>query len=319
MPILVVKELSKKFSLPTKHPWKKGTITALNQVSFSVEAGQTLGIVGESGCGKSTLAKVIMRLQSADSGTVEFDGCDVLRADKKQLCQIREQMQIVFQDPYASLSPHMTVQRLIAEPLKIAGRPHGKQEILSLMQQVGLQPEDLNRFPSEFSGGQRQRICIARAIALKPRLLICDEPVSALDVSVQSQILNLFNNLQKDLELTYVFISHDLSVVRHVSNQICVMYLGCVVERGPTELVYKNPHHPYTQCLLNAVLQPEPDNAGLSHIGTQLEFHEVSPDHKGCPFYHRCLNAMPICRDQKPKETEITPGHFFSCHSTKNK
>lgn len=312
-PILSVKHITKTF---TTAGWQKkhNSVKAVNDVSFCVDAGQTLGIVGESGCGKTTLAKMILRLENADSGSIVFNGQDVLRADKKRLRQMREQMQIVFQDPYASLSPHMTVRRLIAEPLVIAGRPHGTDVILKLMRQVGLQPEDIDRFPNEFSGGQRQRICIARAIALHPSVLICDEPVSALDVSVQSQILNLFKQLQDDLGLTYIFISHDLSVVRHVSDQICVMYLGCVVERGATEEIYQNPRHPYTQTLLNAVLSPHVNRNGLARIQTQTEQSGSMSDAVGCPFYHRCPYSTDICKTEKPKEHAIGSSHYAACH-----
>ena len=312
-PILSVNHITKTF---TTAGWQKNhnSVKAVNDVSFCVDAGKTLGIVGESGCGKTTLAKIILRLETVDSGSVMFNGHNVLRADKKQLRQIREQLQVVFQDPYASLSPHMTVRRLIAEPLVIAGRPHGTDVILKLMRQVGLQPEDLNRFPNEFSGGQRQRICIARAIALYPSLLICDEPVSALDVSVQSQILNLFKQLQEDLGLTYVFISHDLSVVRHISDQICVMYLGCVVERGSTDEIYQNPRHPYTKTLLNAVLSPDVNRNGLAHIQTQTEPSGTTSDSVGCSFYHRCPYATDVCKTEKPKEYAIGPSHYVACH-----
>ena len=312
-PILSVNHVTKTFAASG---WakKQDSVKAVNDVSFCITAGQTMGIVGESGCGKTTLAKIILRLENADSGAVVFDGHDVLRADKKQLRQIREQMQVVFQDPYASLSPHMTVRRLIEEPLVIAGRPHGTDVILQLMRQVGLQPEDLNRFPNEFSGGQRQRICIARAIALHPRVLICDEPVSALDVSVQSQILNLFKQLQEDLGLTYVFISHDLSVVRHISDQICVMYLGCVVERGATEEIYRHPRHPYTQTLLNAVLSPQVNRNGLAHIQTQIAQSVSTWDGVGCPFYQRCPYATEVCKVEKPEEHALAASHYVTCH-----
>ena len=312
-PILSVNHVTKTFA---SSGWAKkhDSVKAVNDVSFCITAGQTMGIVGESGCGKTTLAKIILRLENADSGAVVFDGHDVLRADRKQLRQIREQMQVVFQDPYASLSPHMTVRRLIEEPLVIAGRPHGTDVILQLMRQVGLQPEDLNRFPNEFSGGQRQRICIARAIALHPRVLICDEPVSALDVSVQSQILNLFKQLQEDLGLTYVFISHDLSVVRHISDQICVMYLGCVVERGETEEIYRHPRHPYTQTLLNAALSPQVNRNGLAHIQTQIAQSVSTWDGVGCPFYQRCPYATEVCKVEKPEEHALAASHYVACH-----
>ena len=314
-PLLEVTNVSKTFDLSSGRLGRqKGKIKALDGVSFSVPPGQTLGIVGESGCGKSTLGKIILRLLHADSGCVKFDGTDVLRATKKQLRMLREQMQIVFQDPYASLNSRMTVRTIIEEPLIIAGRPYSTERLMELIQQVGLSRGDLNRFPNEFSGGQRQRICIARAIALNPKLLICDEPVSALDVSVQSQILNLFNQLKLELGLTYLFISHDLSVVRHVSDRICVMYLGTMVESGPTEEIYRAPAHPYTQCLLSSVLEPVPNLRRLDQTATPLALTTRHTDHSGCPFYTRCPEAKQICRSCKPAVSEVTPGHIVCCH-----
>lgn len=311
--ILEIKDLQKSFPVASGQFLKKrDKITALDHVSLSVSEGETLGIVGESGCGKTTLAKVILRLVKADGGAVLFDGQDILGADKRLLRQLREQIQVVFQDPYASLNPRMTVEKIITEPLRIARRPYTKGDILKLVEQVGLTAEDMERFPAEFSGGQRQRICIARAIVLNPRVLICDEPVSALDVSVQSQILNLFNRLQQERGLTYLFISHDLAVVRHVSDRVGVMYLGSVVETGPTELVYHNPLHPYTKCLLDSILEPIPNPERLANIPIRTDLTAYSGI--GCPFAPRCMETTKQCYVQKPVEMELEPGHIVCCH-----
>ena len=315
-PILEVEDVTKTFRISSGQLSRpKREIKALDRVSFTVAAGETLGVVGESGCGKSTLGKVIMRLLEADSGSVRFDGMEVLRAGKKQLRKIRENMQIIFQDPYASLNPRMTMEHIIGEPLQIAGRTqHMNERIIELTEQVGLSRRDLSRFPGEFSGGQRQRICIARAIALNPRLVICDEPVSALDVSVQSQILKLFNELKPELGLTYIFISHDLSVVRHVSDRICVMYLGSIVESGTTEEVYCNPAHPYTKCLLSAVLKPRPHSRKSEGPRLFSEISRTDAETEGCPFQSRCAEAIHICGCSRPADTEISDGHTVKCH-----
>lgn len=315
-PILEIENLKKMFYTSSNQLFgKRKVFTAVNKVSFEVFSGETLGIVGESGCGKSTLGKMIMKLLEPTEGSIKFEGVDLVRAKGEQLKHLREKMQIVFQDPYGSLNPRMTVGDIIGEPLAIAGKTEEiDKRVLQLMEQVGMHGSDMNRFPQEFSGGQRQRICIARAIALRPKLLVCDEPVSALDVSVQSQILNLFNQLKKDLGLTYIFISHDLSVVQHVSDRICVMYLGHVVELGTTEEVYGNPMHPYTQCLLSAVLKPVPHSRDEKNDMKLGEITGKELEGTGCPFYLRCPKAMEICKTERPVQKIISEGHVVSCH-----
>lgn len=318
-PILEVEHLSKVFYPSSMRSRRDGTVKkAVDDVSFSVMPGETFGIVGESGCGKTTLGKTILRLYEPTTGSAYLDGQDIFSANKQELKQLRKKMQIVFQDPYASLDPQMTIRNIIREPLDIDGElslTERNERVCQIMDWVGMHRDYLERFPYEFSGGQRQRICIARALALNPRLIICDEPVSALDVSVQSQVLNLFQQLQDRLGLTYLFISHDLSVVQHISDRICVMYLGQIMELGTTENVYKNPMHPYTQCLLSSVLQPVPNTHSFQSGDDIAKKTVLRPkSDTGCPFYPRCPYATEICALQQPDMQEVEPGHMVKCH-----
>ena len=308
--LLEVRNLKKYFDT------NRGPLQAVDNISFSIEKGRTLGVVGESGCGKSTLGRTILRLQEPTSGEIWFNGEDIVKYDKKQVKALRSKMQIIFQDPYASLNPRMNVRKIISEPLTTHGLARTKDEIESqvkaLMDEVGIPREFINRYPHQFSGGQRQRIGIARAIALHPRLIICDEPVSALDVSIQAQILNLMQDLQEELNLTYMFITHDLSVVRHFSNDIVVMYLGQMVESAPAKALFKNPMHPYTKALLSAIPVPDPDFK-MERIPLKGELTSPINPEPGCRFAKRCPYATEGCTSNEMTLKEMEPGHFVSC------
>jgi peptide/nickel transport system ATP-binding protein/oligopeptide transport system ATP-binding protein len=299
-----------------------GTVKAVDGVSLSVGKGKTLGLVGESGCGKSTLARLILRLLKADRGSVIFEGEDILRISRHRMREKRRHLQIIFQDPYASLNPRMTVGSIIMEPMiihRVGTREGMRRKAQELLELVGLQPEHFYRYPHEFSGGQRQRIGVARALALNPQVIICDEPVSALDVSIQAQILNLLKELQKDFDLTYIFIAHDLSVVRYISDEIAVMYLGKIVERAPHDQLYGRPHHPYTVALLSAVPIPDPEKERerkrIILTGDVPSPIEPPP---GCRFHTRCWKVQEICRVTEPSWEEKTPGHWAACHFPEN-
>ena len=299
---LEVKNLVKEFPIKSGlFSRQTGAVHAVSGVSFSIQKGETLGLVGESGCGKSTLGRCILRLIEPTSGEVLLEGKNILNFPKEELRRLRRRIQIIFQDPYASLNPRMTVGDLISEPLEIHGLYKGKkvERVKQLLDLCGLRSDAINRYPHEFSGGQRQRICIARALAVEPDFIVCDEPVSALDVSIQSQILNLMMDLQKELKLTYLFISHDLKVVKHVSNRVAVMYLGKIVETATSDEIYKNPQHPYTQALLSSVPIPDPDFKKSRIILSGDVPSPISPP-SGCHFHPRCLRASDECKRTYP-------------------
>jgi oligopeptide/dipeptide ABC transporter ATP-binding protein len=294
-----------------------GAVRALDGISLKIYEGETLGLVGESGCGKSTLGRVMLRLLSATSGSVTFEGQSVLSASTTELKKLRKQMQIVFQNPYASLDPRMTVAQIVAEPLEVHGVARGaelKDRVHKLLKLVGLSDEMANRYPHEFSGGQRQRIGIARALALRPKLIVADEPVSALDVSVQAQILNLLIDLRSEFNLTYLLVAHNLDVVRYISDRIAVMYLGRIVELGECADVYAMPLHPYTQALISAAPVPDPDYDRTNRIVLQGDLPSPANPPSGCRFHTRCPIAQDKCKVDDPELREIVPGHFSACH-----
>jgi oligopeptide/dipeptide ABC transporter ATP-binding protein len=293
-----------------------GQVRAVDGVSFSVNRGETLGVVGESGCGKSTMGRSILRLIEPTSGKVSFEGKNVINMSRSQMRAMRREMQIVFQDPYASLNPRYSVAKTLMEPMVIhhLHSPNTRMDrVRSILERVGLDAEYASRFPHEFSGGQRQRIGIARALTVNPKLIILDEPVAALDVSVQSQVLNLLDDLQNEFALTYIFVAHDLSVVRHISDRVLVMYLGHMAELADSDDIFAEPLHPYTQALLSAVPHPDPD-AKRERIILQGDVPSPANPPKGCPFHTRCPMAMDICKVKVPEWKEVKPGRFVACH-----
>lgn len=317
MALLEVKDLKMHFPLQKGMLSRTvGHVRAVDGVSFSLDAGETLGLVGESGCGKTTVSRSLLRLIEPTSGSVLFDNTDVLKLDGKGLRAMRSKIQIIFQDPFSSLNPRMTVENIIAEPLRNyqrISRAEIGERVSFLMEKVGLLPEQANRYPHEFSGGQRQRIGIARALALNPSVIICDEPVSALDVSIQAQVINLLIGLQEELGLAYIFIAHDLSVVEHISDRVAVMYLGKIVEMTSDEELYNNPLHPYTQALLSAVPVPVP---GKRRERILLSGDVPSPldPPEGCPFHTRCREVTHQCMRQAPEFRDLGNHHWVACH-----
>ena len=293
-----------------------GNVKAVDDVSFTIKRGTTMGLVGESGCGKSTTGRTILRLIEKTDGTVLFNGEDVNSASRKRLRELRTKMQIIFQDPYSSLSPRLPIGEIIGEAVRehnLVPKDQYNDYITQVMLNCGLQEYHKDRYPHEFSGGQRQRICIARALALKPEFIVCDEPVSALDVSIQAQIINLLKDLQEKMNLTYLFISHDLSVVEHVSDTIGVMYLGGLVETGNTADIFKEPLHPYTKALFSAIPMPDPD-VKLNRIILEGDIPSPANPPSGCKFHTRCKECMGICKEQEPVAKDMGNGHMVKCH-----
>jgi len=295
-----------------------GAVHAVDDISFDLHKGETLGLVGESGCGKSTTGRTILQLYKPTSGKVFFEGADLVNTHGEHLRKMRRRMQMIFQDPYASLNPRMTVEEIIGEPLVVHNAARGaeiRDRVKELLNLVGLSSGLVDRYPHEFSGGQRQRIGVARALALQPALIVCDEPISALDVSIQAQVVNLLEDLQDKFELTYLFIAHDLSMVRHISDRVAVMYLGVIVELANREELYKHPLHPYTQALLSAVPIPDPELEERRRR-TILEGDVPSPINppSGCRFRTRCPLAQEICAQNRPEFRELAPGHWVACH-----
>jgi len=315
--ILRVANLKKYFPInPNFFGKPRGFLKAVDDVSFGIERGKTMGIVGESGCGKTTLGRTILRLYPITDGKVFIDGYDIGTIPNSQLRKLRPNFQVIFQDPYSSLSPRLPVGEIIGEGVKahhIVPQSEYRRYVTHVMELCGLSPKYFDRYPHEFSGGQRQRICIARALALRPKLVICDEPVSALDVSIQAQIINLMKDLQKSQNLTYLFISHDLSVVEHISDEVGVMYLGSMVEEGPKEHIFANPMHPYTRALFSAVPIPDP-NLKMNRIILKGDIPSPANPPSGCKFHTRCSECMEICKTVAPKYKEYTKGHKVACH-----
>jgi oligopeptide/dipeptide ABC transporter ATP-binding protein len=310
-PLVVVKNLKKYFHVPL------GTLHAVDDVSFTINPGKTLGIVGESGCGKTTTGRAILRLIEPTGGEITFDGVDIIKLNKKEMRHMRRYMQLIFQDPFSSLNPRKTILETIEEPIILAklipDRDKRFNRVLELMETVGLAERLINAYPHELDGGRRQRIGIARALSLNPRFIVCDEPVSALDVSIQAQILNLMKQIQRDTGITYIFITHDLSVVNHFSDDVMVMYLGREVEKAPSEELFKNPLHPYTKALLSAIPVPRIHNRPKRMLIRGEIASPINPE-PYCRFANRCDCVIPACKESEPPLREVSPNHFVACH-----
>ena len=309
--LIRVEHLKKYFDTP------RGKLHAVDNVGFTLDAGKTLGVVGESGCGKSTLGRTVLGLLPATDGKIFFEGKDITRAKGRERRELQKDMQIIFQDPFSSLNPRYTVFELIASPLHTFHLCHGKAEVeekvFELMDTVGLARRFAYSYPHELDGGRRQRIGIARALSVDPKFIVCDEPVSALDVSIQAQIINLLKDIQEKYNLTYLFISHDLSVVEHISDTVGVMYLGNLVEYGATEDIFRNPLHPYTKALFSAIPVPDP-TVKMNRIVLEGSIPSPANPPKGCKFHTRCANCMECCKEEVPVQRELEPGHFVACH-----
>jgi oligopeptide transport system ATP-binding protein len=322
-PLLRARDVRKYFPIKRGIVFQRevARVHAVDDVSLDLYPGETVGLVGESGCGKSTFGRCLIRLHDLTGGSVEFEGRDISTLDRSQLRPVRREIQMVFQDPYASLNPRKRVGTIIGDPMRIHGAGDSgeiRQRVRELLALVGLSPEHYNRFPHEFSGGQRQRVGVARALALRPKVIIADEPVSALDVSIQAQVVNLLSDLQEEFALTYLFIAHDLSVVRHVSDRIAVMYLGKIVELSPAEDLYRRPIHPYSEALLSAVPVPDPEASGRERIVLQGDVPSPISPPSGCRFHPRCRYATEICTTTEPPLVAHGAGHLAACHHPLN-
>ena len=317
-PVVVVRDLAKQYQRSSG--WlvrRKLAVRAVDGVSFAIAPGETLGLVGESSCGKSTVGKAILRLLPPSAGRIELRGTDITHLREPALRPLRRRMQMIFQDPYSSLDPRQTAGQIVAEPLATHGIAHGAekwQRVAALLQRVGIRPEQMDDLPHQFSGGQRQRIAIARALAASPDLIVCDEPVSALDVSIRAQVINLLMDLQDEFGLAYLFIAHDLAVVQHISHRVAVMYLGRIVELAGTAELFAHPLHPYTQALLAAVPVPDPTRRNATRVVLSGDLPSPLSPPAGCPFHSRCPQAMARCRESAPALLQDAPGHWSACH-----
>ena len=316
-PLIEVRSLKMYFPVGNNILGRRRQLKAVDDVSFDLYPGETFGLVGESGCGKTTVGRSLVRLYRPTGGQILYRGVDIAPLDEKAVMPYRRRMQMIFQDPYASLNPRMTVSSIIAEPMRLQGVAQDAiaARVAELVEQVGLKKDHMNRYPHEFSGGQRQRIGIARALAMHPEFVVCDEPISALDVSIQAQVINMLEELQESMGMTYLFVSHDLSMVRHISHRVSVMYLGHRVELATVRELYSNMQHPYTQALMSAVPIADPDLAARSQrIVLQGDVPQPIDPPPGCPFASRCRYVKPVCREVLPEMREVAPGHLLACH-----